>query len=63
MISYILLRGKCFYCHAAISKQYLIVEFLAAILPIIITIHFGLSPSALMLFLFTWGLIALGFID
>ena len=63
IFSYIFLRAKCLYCHASISPQYFVVEIISAILPVLVVMHFGLTPAAYAIILLTWGLIALSFID
>lgn len=63
LISYLLLRAKCKYCHAPISFQYFLVEFVSAILSIYIVAQFGLSLQTSALLLFTWILIVLTGID
>lgn len=63
ILSFLLLRGKCANCHARISIQYFLVEIISGLLPVMIFMHFGLTAHAAALILFTWGLIALSFID
>lgn len=63
IISFLLLRGKCAYCHQTISLQYFFVEMISAITTVIVFQHFALSLQTPMLLLFTYGLIALSFID
>lgn len=63
LVSYIVLKGKCRYCHEKISIQYPIVEALTAILYVIITILFGASAETLLCCAFTSALIILSFID
>ena len=43
VLSYILLRGKCYFCKAPISIQYPIVEFVTAVLFTCAFLKFGLS--------------------
>lgn len=63
IISFILLRGKCAYCHQKISFKYFFVEIISAITTVIVFQHFGLSLQTLEFLLFTYGLIALSVID
>jgi leader peptidase (prepilin peptidase) / N-methyltransferase len=63
ILSYILLRGRCAFCKAAISPRYPIVEGLTAILSVVVAWRFGATwatPAALVL---TWFLVALSLID
>ena len=50
LISYILLRGKCYFCHEKISPQYFIVELLTGILFTSAFFKFGLSINTLLMF-------------
>ncbi len=63
LISYLLLRGKCRGCGAAISARYPIVEALSGILSAYVAWHFGFGLAALAALLFIWALLALTFID
>lgn len=51
LLSYILLKGKCYFCHEKISPQYFIVELLTGILFTGVYFKFGLSFN--MIFLLT----------
>ncbi len=63
LISYLLLRGKCRGCGAAISARYPIVEALSGVLSAYVAWHFGFGLAALAALLFIWALLALTFID
>ncbi len=63
LLSWLFLRGKCSNCAAPISIRYPLVELLTAILSVIVAVHFGPTPIALLYILLTWGLVALTFID
>ena len=43
ILSYILLRGKCYFCHEKISIQYPIVEFITGVLFIFTFLRYGLQ--------------------
>lgn len=63
VISYLVLRGRCAYCHAQIPIRYPIVELLTCLTSIYVAMHFGFSWQTLSALFFTWILIALTFID
>jgi leader peptidase (prepilin peptidase)/N-methyltransferase len=63
VLSYLLLRGRCAQCRAAISPRYPIVESFTALASVAVAWHFGatwMTPAALVL---SWFLIALTLID
>lgn len=63
VISYILLRGKCFECNAYISLRYPFVELLTACLSVLIFYYFGLSLQSGVALILLYTLIVLTFID
>ncbi|EIL88349.1 type II secretory pathway prepilin signal peptidase [Rhodanobacter fulvus Jip2] len=63
LFSWLLLRGRCRYCKAAISIQYPLVELLSGLLSAVIVWKFGPTWVALAGLVFTWTLIALAGID
>lgn len=63
LLSYALLRGKCFHCKASIGLQYFLTEIIAAGTTLIVFSHTGVSLQLLEVLFFTYGLIALSFID
>ncbi|MFC1849004.1 prepilin peptidase [candidate division CSSED10-310 bacterium] len=63
VLSFILLRGKCRYCRAAISVRYPIVELLTALLLLALVLRFGLNFKIIPLMTFVSALVALSFID
>jgi len=63
ILSYLLLKGKCRSCQAAISKQYPFVEFIMGVLSVALYVKFGLSFELLRLFIFAAALVAIIFID
>lgn len=63
VLSYLLLRGKCKGCGAAISLRYPIVEALSGALSAYAAWHFGFGMAALAAIVFVWAMIALTFID
>jgi leader peptidase (prepilin peptidase)/N-methyltransferase len=63
VISFLVLRGKCAYCHARISMRYPFVELLCCVASVYVAWRFGVSWQTAGALLFTWALIALTFID
>jgi leader peptidase (prepilin peptidase)/N-methyltransferase len=63
VFSYLLLRGKCKNCGAAISPRYPIIEATSGILCAYAAWHFGFGWAAVGALLFIWALLALTAID
>lgn len=63
VISYLLLRGKCSNCHAAISPRYPIIEAISGMLCGFAAWHFGFGLAAVGALLLIWALLALTAID
>jgi leader peptidase (prepilin peptidase)/N-methyltransferase len=63
VISYLLLRGKCKGCGAAISPRYPVIEAVSGILSAYAAWHFGFGWAAVGAMLLVWALLALTVID
>jgi leader peptidase (prepilin peptidase)/N-methyltransferase len=63
IVSYILLRGKCKGCSAAISLRYPVVEAVSGILCAYAAWHFGFGWAAAGALMLIWALLALTAID
>ncbi len=63
ILSYLVLRCKCAYCHTKISMRYPFVEFLCCIASVYVAWRFGISFQTAGGLLFTWIAISLIFID
>lgn len=63
ILSYLLLRGKCHFCHEKISIQYPIVEFITGIIFVLVTLKFGLSVETLFGFVIASLLIVISVTD
>lgn len=63
VISYLVLRGKCKGCKAPIGIRYPLIEALTGVLIGLVSWKFGYTGTALIAWIFTFGLITLTFID
>ncbi len=63
ILSYLLLRGRCSNCRAAIGMRYPLVEGMTGLLSLLVVLHFGPTPAAAGALILLWGLIALTVID
>ena len=63
VVSYLLLRGKCKGCGAAISPRYPVIETISGILSAYAAWHFGFGWAAAGAMFLIWALLALTMID
>jgi len=63
VISWLVLRGRCAFCGAAISKRYPIVEAATAVFSVLVVWQFGATLEGAAALLFTWTLLAASLID
>jgi leader peptidase (prepilin peptidase)/N-methyltransferase len=63
VLSWLLLRGRCHFCKAPIPFRYPLVEMLSASAAILALSIYGLTPTALLVYLFVLALIVISFID
>ncbi len=63
VLSYLLLKGRCANCDAAIPARYPAIEAFTGLLSVIVAWHFGFTGHTVLGLLLTWSLIALSFID
>ena len=63
LLSWLLLRGRCSACSAAISARYPLVELLTALLSAAALYVFGFTWLGAAVMLATWMLVAMSFID
>ncbi len=63
VISFLLLKGRCYGCKAPISIRYPFVEAVTGFLSLLVVVHFGWSTLTLATLIFTWSLWALTLID
>jgi leader peptidase (prepilin peptidase) / N-methyltransferase len=63
LVSYLILGGRCRYCHESISAQYPLVEGTTALASFFLFLKFGLSWSYLFYFCFLAALIVITVID
>lgn len=63
ILSYLLLAGRCRSCKTRISMQYPLVEFINALLTLILFMRFGPTFAFLVLFIFCSAMVVVTFID
>ena len=63
LLSWIVLGAKCRKCSAKISFRYPLVEFITAVLSVLVILKFGASMEGLAALALTWSLVALTGID
>lgn len=63
LLSYILLRGKCYFCKEKISIQYPIIEFITGILFVIVFLKFGMTVETVFAFIIASLLVVISVTD
>ncbi|VAW46264.1 Leader peptidase (Prepilin peptidase) / N-methyltransferase [hydrothermal vent metagenome] len=63
LFSYLILRGRCHFCKEKISVRYPFVEFLTAVLTLLMAYQFGFGLAFLAACLLLWMLIVITWID
>ena len=63
VISFLILKGRCYFCQQAISWRYPAIELLTAVLTLMSALHFGVSWQFLAVVLMCWILVVITFID
>lgn len=63
VLSFLLLRGRCATCGAAVSARYPIVEGIVGVLSLVVAWVLGPTPETLAALFFTWMLVAMSLID
>lgn len=63
VLSFLLLRGRCAYCGAAISWQYPLVELTAAIMALVVATRFGPTLFTGAALVYSWTLLTAAAID
>ncbi len=63
LLSWVMLRGRCSDCKAAIGLRYPIIELVTALLSGLVIYHFGVTEAGLSALVLVWTLIALTGID
>lgn len=63
ILSYLILRGKCFFCHEKISIQYPIVEFITGVVFVLVFVNHGISVETIFALIFASLLIVISMTD
>lgn len=63
LLSYLWLRGRCYFCQHCISIQYPLVECLSLLITLVVFHHYGLNEQMLCACLLSWYLLTLAMID
>ncbi|WP_279308381.1 prepilin peptidase [Pseudomonas orientalis] len=63
LVSYLMLKGRCAHCRAAISARYPFTELACALISAIVAWHFGFGWQAGAVMLLSWGLLGMSLID
>ena len=63
LLSWLVLRGRCRYCHTPISPRYLVIELLNGLLWTVCYWHFGFSVATLKFCVFSFLVLGLIFTD
>lgn len=63
LMSFILLKGHCAFCHAPIPRRYFWIELGTVLIAIVCLLLFGVGVKALTLFILLYGLWVLSWID
>lgn len=63
IISWLWLRGKCKHCQHRISIQYPLIELTSGLLTLLAAWYFGVSGTAVAVWVFSWILLAAAIID
>ena len=62
-LSFLLLRGRCRFCHEKISWRYPLVELLTSLIMLALFCRFGLKYEFFLYMVMLWGLIIATFVD
>jgi leader peptidase (prepilin peptidase)/N-methyltransferase len=63
LFSWLYLRGVCNFCQGSIPFRYFLVEALTSVGAVLTVLHFGLTPTSVVIFALLCALIVLTFID
>lgn len=63
ILSWVFLKGRCYFCKQGISFRYPLVEVLSSVLAVASVYSFGLTLTALLVFAYCATLIVISFID
>ena len=63
VLSFLWLKGRCYFCKARIAWRYPLVELVGALLALAAVVAFGVTLKAFAAMIFSWVMIVLIFID
>ncbi len=63
ILSWLLLRRRCYFCKAPIPARYFIVELVSALIALALVTKFGISPTFFLLIIYVESLLVLTYID
>ncbi|MBQ4843921.1 A24 family peptidase [Pseudoalteromonas sp. MMG005] len=63
VLSWLLLKGRCFECNASISVRYPLIEMGTTLASLLVAYSFGPTQTMMLYLVITWALVALIFID
>ena len=63
VLSYIVLKGKCRYCHHSIPVSEILIEIFGGMLFLLCYVHYGMNISMILIFLYLMVLLAMSMID
>ncbi len=63
ILSWLALRGRCAYCKTRVPARYTVIELISGVFAVLSYLRFGLTPTALTIFIVVSALILITFID
>jgi leader peptidase (prepilin peptidase)/N-methyltransferase len=63
IVSWLALKGRCAFCNTHIPLRYCALEFITGLCAVLCLLRFGLTPTAMCIFIVTCSLLVITFID